>query len=83
MDYDEKPKKLGSGLHFTLAAGETLNIKGTDYVLRNLGTVTATLNLCTQEFLRQERRDAFAAKAASDTGMQNALSHQWKPKRTK
>lgn len=78
---DDRPKKVGSGLHFTLAAGQTLEIKGTPYVLRNLGTVTATLNLCTQEFLRQEKRDLFARNAASESGIEKSLTHQWKPKK--
>lgn len=78
---DNENKKHGSGLHFVLAAGQTLEIKGTNYVLRNLGTVTATLNLCTKEFLRQEQKDLFAARMTADTGMHKALSNQFKPKK--
>lgn len=50
---DEQEKKPGSGLFLNLKPGEQLEIKGTEYIVRNNGVITAQLHIFTQAFKAQ------------------------------
>ncbi len=59
-------ERVGSGFFVTLKAGEELPLKGTNYIIKNHGSVSASLHIFTQEYKRQRDKENFAATAKTD-----------------
>jgi len=66
---DDDNKRVGSGLHIPLKPGEELEIKGTDYIIRNIGSVSTRLHIFTKAYKRQLQREEFAARATAEQGV--------------
>jgi hypothetical protein len=72
-------KNPGSGLHVKLAPGQTLEIKGTDYVLKNNGQFTAQLQLYTKEY-EEYMKKATSRRKVVEVGPQftRSRAEPWK-----